>query len=263
MPGSSVESKPLTILLIDDDQVSREVMAALLTSDGYSVRTAVDGAAALEMLDATGFKPDAILVDARMPGMEETPLISELRDRSKAKIILVSGSNPPGNIAAAADGFLLKPFAAGAVTALLKQQSAPVCEPAEIPAEIQAEIPAEIIDTPVISAETLASLRALMPEPAVREIYQTLVSDLTRRIRALHAAIAAGDAAEVSRIGHAIKGGCGMAGALEASRVGALLENVAQDAARRQESIDNSVSLLRRLRTAVRNLEVMLEEQLP
>ncbi len=259
MPGSSVESKPLTILLIDDDQVSREVMAALLTSDGYSVRTAVDGAAALEMLDASEFEPDGILMDVRMPGMGETPLISKLRDRSKAKIILVSGSNPPGSIAAAADGFLLKPFAAGAVTALLKEQSAPVCEPAEIPAEI----PAEVIDTPVVSPEILAKLRALMPEPAVRQIYRTLVSDLTRQIRALDAAIAAGDAAEVSRIGHAIKGGCGMAGALEASRVGALLEKVAQDAPRRQESVDNSVSLLRRLRTAVRNLEVMLEEQLP
>ena len=45
-----------------------------------------------------------------MPGLSGTQLIAELRARSSARIYVVSGSNPPPEVAAAADGFLLKPF---------------------------------------------------------------------------------------------------------------------------------------------------------
>jgi CheY-like chemotaxis protein len=253
MPGLSKEQKPPTVLLIDDDQVSREVAAALLSSNGYSVRTAENGAAALEMLGAAEFEPDGILMDVHMPGLKTTPLIAKLRDRSKAKIIAMSGSKPRVKDVPGADGFLLKPFAAKAVTALLKGETCSQTAPRP-----------RRDDAPVISAETLAKLRKLMPESAVREIYQTVVSDLERRICAVETAIAGGDAAEVSRIGHAIKGSCGMAGALEASRVGALLEAAAKGTARRQKSNEwgNSTSLGLELRTAVRNLKAMIEGDL-
>jgi HPt (histidine-containing phosphotransfer) domain-containing protein len=52
-----------------------------------------------------------------------------------------------------------------------------------------------------------------------------VVADLGKRAQSLEAAIARGDAAEVRRIGHAIKGGCGMAGALQAARIGPYLKN--------------------------------------
>ena len=65
---------------------------------------------------------------------------------------------------------------------------------------------------PVVNAETLAQFRQLMPEAAVRQVYATVAADLKTRSAALETAIAKGDAAEVRRIGHAIKGGCGMAG---------------------------------------------------
>ena len=45
-----------TLLLIDDDLVSREVTATVLTMNGYTVHTAVDGTAALEMLDGRGMR---------------------------------------------------------------------------------------------------------------------------------------------------------------------------------------------------------------
>ena len=63
-----------------------------------------------------------------------------------------------------------------------------------------------------------------MPEPAVRKVYESVSLISARASRALASAIAKGDGAEVRRIGHAIKGGCGMAGALEAARLGAMLE---------------------------------------
>ncbi len=237
------------VLLIDDDLVSREVTATLLTLDGYSVHTAADGAAALEMLARGECRPGVILMDAQMPGLNGAQLIAELRARSSASVFVISASNPPAGIAAACDGYLLKPFDAEALGKLIegrKERTVPLLlDPNE----------------PVVSAEVLAQLRQLMPEAGVRQIYAAVVADLERRIVTLGAAIAQDDAAEIRRIGHAIKGGCAMAGALQAARLGALLEALPLEPA--GNSLDNRAALLRDLSVAARSLERMLDAELP
>jgi HPt (histidine-containing phosphotransfer) domain-containing protein len=100
-----------------------------------------------------------------------------------------------------------------------------------------------------------------MPESAVRQIYSVVVADLSGRIEALGTAIANGDAAEIRRIGHAIKGGCGMAGALQAARLGALLEATPLNS--KDNQLDNRAVLLSDLRAAARGLERMLDAELP
>ena len=242
------------VLLIDDDLVSREVTATLLTMSGYTVHTAENGAAALEMLAAGECRPyvilpDVILMDAQMPGLSGTQLIAELRARSKARIYAISGSGPPPEVTAAADGLLLKPFDAESLHKLLDGQ--------------KPDYVLTLLDPnqPVVSAEILAQLRKLMPESAVRQIYVAVVADLGRRIEALAAAIAKGDAAEIRRIGHAIKGGCGMAGALQAAHLGVLLETAPLKS--QDNQLDNSTALLRDLRAAALNLERMLDAELP
>lgn len=240
------------LLLIDDDMVSREVTATVLTMSGYSVHTATDGALALNMLAAEECTPDVILMDAQMPGISGTDLIGALRARTEARIIVVSGSNAPESIAAAADGFLLKPFGAEALEKILEGQPLPGA-----PVRPSRLNPAD----PVISPETLAQFRGMMPEAAVREIYTAVSADLTKRLQSLEAAIARGDDAEVRRLGHAIKGGCGMAGAIQAARIGALFEETPPDT--ESNHLDNSMALLSDLRTAARNLERMLEAELP
>ncbi len=246
----------LNVLLIDDDLVSREVSATLLTMNGFMVHTADNGEAALEQL-ANGsiapdvILPDVILMDAQMPGLSGCALIAGLRSRSRARIIIVSGSNPPAEVAAAADGFLLKPLDVEALRKLLEGHAAHF---ATAPAALGP-------DAPVISRETLAQLRLLMPEKAVREIYQAIVSDLNRRSQALGTAMARGDTAEMRRIGHAIKGGCAMAGALQAARLGAMIENTALHPTGNQS--DNSALLLKDLRSAAEALESMLNAELP
>ena len=82
------------VLLIDDDLVSREVTATLLTMSGYSVHTAENGAAALEMLSAAKFQPEVVLMDAQMPGLNGMQLVAELRARSKARIYTVQRQQP-------------------------------------------------------------------------------------------------------------------------------------------------------------------------
>ena len=275
---TSQDALPL-VLLIDDDLVSREVTATVLTMSGYTVHTAEDGVAALVLLAAAEdrsqavkpepnspepLRPDVILMDSQMPGLSGTQLIGELRARSSARIYVVSGSNPPTELTAAADGFLLKPFSAGAFHKLLEGGK-----------HGAAATPVNTHDLwatePVVSPETLAQLRTLMSETAVRQIYQVVVTDLGRRIDALAAAMARGDGAEVRRIGHSIKGGCGMAGALQAARLGALLESWdnqgrnkrSGDKQRGDNQLDNSTALLNDLRTAARRLQNMLDADMP
>lgn len=240
-----------TLLLIDDDMVSREVTATVLTMSGYTVHTAVDGETSLAMLAAGECVPGIILMDAQMPGLSGVQLIAELRARTQAAIYAISASKPPAEVIAAADGLLLKPFDADALGKLLENSK---------PQSAAASSSHLDLDEPVISRQTLAQLREMMSETAVREIFTAVVADLGRRAQALEAAIAKADTAEVHRIGHAIKGGCGMAGALQAARIGALFEEAS--CGEEGNQLDNNMALLRDLRAAQANLERMLKAEL-
>jgi len=149
-----------TVLLIDDDMVSREVMATVLTMTGYTVHTADGGEAALELLADATWGPDVVLMDAQMPGLSGVPLVAQLRAASNADIYAVSGSNPPAELIAACDGFLLKPFPPDALTRLLQKHSEKATPPV-----VSALDPR----TPVVNPETLAQLRSMMPEAGVRQ----------------------------------------------------------------------------------------------
>ena len=233
-----------TILLIDDDMVSREVIATVLTLHGHMVQTADQGEEAVELLDAGTFTPEVILMDAQLPGLKGAALIEQLRQRSKAEVYVISGSEISAELAAAADGFLQKPFGPEDLRRLIEEHAP---KPEE-------QVP--LADEPVINPETLAQFRQMMPDRTVREIYAAVVTDLQKRLVALESAIASGNSDEVRRIGHSIKGGCGMAGAAQASRIGAFLEA-------KSDQLDNCAVAVEDLSTATRKLERMLEKEFP
>lgn len=252
MGNLDVSPELYTVLLIDDDMVSREVMATVLTMTGYTIHTADGGEAALELLTGASWRPDVILMDAQMPGLSGISLVAQLRAITNAGVYAVSGSNPPSELIAACDGFLLKPFAPEELTRLLQRHAD----------DTTPTVPSALApDMPVVNAETLAQLRSLMPEAGVRQIYTAVVADLFKRTAAIEAAIAAKDAAEIRRIGHAIKGGCSMAWATQAAALGALLESGALESKGNQ--LDNDSPLLKDLRTATHALQRMLETEFP
>lgn len=232
-----------TVLIIDDDLVSREVMATVLTMTGYTIHTAAQGEEALTLLEGGTCSPAVILMDAQMPGLKGSRLVAELRARTKASIYSMSGSDVPEDVKKAVDGHLSKPFGPDALRQLIEQH-----HPAAGTGPDD--------DTPVIKPEILAQLRGMMPEAAVREIYATVAEDLDNRARALQLAMAAGNTQEIQRIGHSIKGGCGMAGALQAANLGARLES-------KGDQLDNVPGLLLELKAAGRNLQRMLEAEFP
>lgn len=240
MLGIGINRNLPTVLLIDDDMISREVIATLLTLNGYTLHTAEDGAKGLGLLDDAKCAPEVILVDVQMDGINGLELIKELRARCNASIFTISGSDPSEELKASADGFLLKPFGPEALEKLLNGDAG---------LRMKVDMAS---DESVVSHETLAQFRQMMPEATVREVYGAVLSDLEKRIAALETAIAAKNAVEVRRIGHTIKGGCGMAGAHQASRLGALLEA-------ESDELNNSDSIRLELKKSAENLRRMLE----
>jgi CheY-like chemotaxis protein len=244
-----------TVLLIDDDMVSREVMATMLTMSGYAVHTAVDGTAAIDLLTSEEFVPGVILMDVQMPGLSGIELIEQIRARSAARLYVISASGDATELAAAADGFLLKPFPPEALTRMIQEHEAlsrPPVAPGLDPNEN------------VVNREALAQLREMMPESAVRQIFEAIVADLGRRTKALEVAVAVEDWAEARRLGHAIKGGASMAGALQAARLGALVESGGLEpraTASGVNQVDNSSTIIQDLRAAALNLQDMLEAE--
>lgn len=234
-----------TILLIDDDLVSREVIATVLTLHGHLVHSAEDGDEAVRMLEEGTVVPEVVLLDTQLPGLSGTELIGKLRLLKQDEIILISGTTPSDDLIAAADGFLLKPFGAEELQKLLGQHR-PKIEQAD----------AGEAEDAVINPATLAQFRQLMTESAVREIYSAVVSDMHKRLTALEDAIATRDSEQVRRIGHAIKGGCGMAGAMQAAQLGAVLES-------KSDNLDNCTHALQELYSATERLERMLEREFP
>jgi CheY-like chemotaxis protein len=241
-----------TVLLIDDDMVTREVMATILTMSGYSLHTADGGTQAIELLSTNGCIPSVILMDAQMPGLSGLELIEQLRARSKARLYVISASEPTEQVRAAADGFILKPFAPETLTKLLEDHHAASLPP--VPPGLN---PGETI----INLETLAQLREMMPDPAVRQIFEAIIADLGRRTAALEAAIARKEWTETRRIGHAIKGGGSMAGAVQVARLGEMIESGAFEKASVNQS-DNSSIILADLRAAAINLQRILDAEI-
>jgi CheY-like chemotaxis protein len=247
MPDSNAFRQLPSLLLIDDDAISREVLQLTLEMHGFAIETAEDGPAALARLEEVTAQPDVVLMDTQMPGLSGLELIQALRGRTEARIIVISGSDPGEAIRQATDGFLLKPIEPEDVVALLGTSGK--SPTAKEPDATQSDV-GNLID-PVV----LGKLKAMMPASAVREIYTAVASDLKTRLVTLRAAMDTANAAEVARIAHAIKGGCAMVGLTGA-----------RDAAARLETSNLPVTWpeeLSQLRIAMSGLEGMLGDEFP
>lgn len=98
---------PPLILIVDDEPLIRDVLAASLADDGFRVRTAPDGRRALDQVAAE--PPDLIISDVTMPAMDGVTMLARLRERGDATpVILISARyvavELPGVL------FIAKPF---------------------------------------------------------------------------------------------------------------------------------------------------------
>src|ERR687887_466646 len=101
------------VLVIDDEEIMREILETLLTREGYTVRAASSGAEGLELARTLPF--DAAIVDIMMPGMDGIAMLDELKriDEELAVIIITAYASIESAIAAMKAGafdYVTKPF---------------------------------------------------------------------------------------------------------------------------------------------------------
>ena len=102
-----------TILVIDDEEIMREILETLLTREGYDVRVAASGAEGLEI--ARALPIDAALVDVMMPGLDGIATLDELKriDEDLAVVMITAYASVESAIAAMKSGafdYITKPF---------------------------------------------------------------------------------------------------------------------------------------------------------
>ena len=100
------------VLVIDDDPSIRQVIAYVLSDEGYQVDEASDGQAALELVSRQ--HPDIILVDMKMPGMDGWGFVQRYRERygRQAPIVVLTAAQDAAQRGADvnADSYVSKPF---------------------------------------------------------------------------------------------------------------------------------------------------------
>jgi two-component system response regulator PilR (NtrC family) len=112
-----------SILVIDDEEIMREILETLLTREGYTVRLAANGAEGLEFARSLPF--DAVIVDMMMPGIDGLSVLEELRkqDEELPVIMITAYASMENAIAAMKKGafdYITKPFKNDEVLVVLR-----------------------------------------------------------------------------------------------------------------------------------------------
>jgi CheY-like chemotaxis protein len=113
--GASMTSDPARVLVVDDSEAIRQLIAVNLELEGYDVRRAADGLEALEV--AARWRPDVVTLDMVMPRLDGLATCARLRaDPATAgvAVVMVTGraqaADRDRGEAAGVDAYLTKPF---------------------------------------------------------------------------------------------------------------------------------------------------------
>jgi two-component system chemotaxis response regulator CheY len=103
--------EPVRVLVVDDEPAIRHAVEAALVDEGFIVSTAPNGEAALSAVDSV--RPDAILLDLRMPVMDGYAFLRAYRSRPEpraAVIVCSTSARLAATVDLGATAFLRKPF---------------------------------------------------------------------------------------------------------------------------------------------------------
>jgi DNA-binding response OmpR family regulator len=105
------ERKPRLVLVVDDDDMIRRLVRAVLEADEFEVAEARDGKMALEL--AHQAHPSVVVLDVMMPGLDGVEVCRRL-DHDQVKVVVLTARDDPRLEAearsAGADAFMTKPF---------------------------------------------------------------------------------------------------------------------------------------------------------
>ena len=127
------------VLVVEDDEGIREMLKYNLSSAGFAVQEASDGAAGLRT--ARTARPDLILLDLMLPGMSGFDFCRALRKTSRVPIIMITAKDAEVDkivgLELGADDYITKPFSIrevlARVNAVLRRASPEANEPRSVP----------------------------------------------------------------------------------------------------------------------------------
>jgi DNA-binding response OmpR family regulator len=136
-----VSEKHNTILVIEDDQMTRDVVRRHLERASYQVALAVDGKDGLQKV--FDVKPDLVILDITMPHMDGFMVCKRIRELSTVPIIMLTARSEPEEIVKGlelgADDYIPKPFNKDVLLARTKANLRRALEYPPMPAEIVVE----------------------------------------------------------------------------------------------------------------------------
>ncbi len=226
------------MLIIDDDPMTREVLALLAAEAGFDVDDFETGESALEALDSASIAiPDVVLADMHKPGISGDSLarLHRVACGGATRLLAMSGTIVPAHRTSAFDGFLLKPFSMGDVVAPLDRSAAAI--------PTSPTVNADVLDRTIYN-----SLARSMSAEQLRRLYNLSLDDAEARIEVMRQALAADDPDAYRRAAHSIKGGCGMVGAVELASLASAMEELGPQTVDNVGPLEQFLSASARLR---------------
>jgi CheY-like chemotaxis protein/HPt (histidine-containing phosphotransfer) domain-containing protein len=241
---------PVRVLVVDDDEMSRELLQVLLEAEGYVVDTADSGEAALAALRPSAPRPHIVISDMQMPGTTGSALASQLRSATGGSTILLamSGSQPSQDDLSQFDSFLMKPFtveqfaetvdrvrrqstqapprrSSGKVVSISSALSDGASARSNATSGTAAAVaPIESDELPVLNDAIYEQLSRTIPSPQLQEMYSLCINDARERVVRMRGAAGEHNSAQFMRDAHAIKGSAGMLGATQLHTMASELE---------------------------------------
>src|SRR5258708_1253159 len=100
------------VLVVDDEEHIVELARLYLSRDGYQVASVTDGALALDEFNRA--KPDLVVLDVMLPGVDGLTICREIRARSQVPILMLTArdeiTDKVVGLELGADDYLTKPF---------------------------------------------------------------------------------------------------------------------------------------------------------
>lgn len=225
-PRIGATTKPLTVLIAEDNPINQEVARAMLSKRGHRVDVVGDGRAAVTAALSKDY--DTILMDIQMPeldGLDATREIRERRPPPRPRIIALTANALPGErercLAGGMDGYLAKPFAAADLFAVLEGDH----RDARMQAPEHARASLEPIELDALRED----LRAAGIEESLETLVKLFLRDGPGRVQTIVHAAKQKNADDLARAAHALKSAAGAIRASGLMRRVAILERTAKD----------------------------------
>ncbi len=254
------------ILLVEDNEMNRELAIDLLNGASISVETAENGREALEKLDEMTF--DGVLMDCQMPVMDGYEATRKIREQARFKelpIIALTANVMAGDkekaLASGMDDLIVKPIRPNAMFRTMAKWITPSkhAKPLSIPVAETAENETRLPEIAGINTQ-----KGLLTTNQDRQLYRRLLVKFKNNQRDFHdtfvQALDSDDTQSAKRLAHTLKGLAGSIGAEAVQEAAAALEAACNDDTERSTAEQLLARLDGELRPLIEALETLKPE---